>query len=212
MDLMVVYPRLLALLPRERRKAVDKIELALKMWTRLSAIFFVSTCLSWVFVPSVLSAALPEFAASTLASAALITTLALGVFSLACYGESIRKAVLFGIQVEVIFDLHRLDLLRTMNLPVPKDIENQRHLFSLLSRLLQGQSLHGIEFVYDTGATMGIQERREITRIGNQYIVGQAMAVGQRAQARARKARFHSRRTSVAPKTAGGRAPPAVQR
>lgn len=197
MDLLVVYPRLLALLGSKKRRRVETAEAALGMWERLSVGFLLLTLITPVLLSS------PRVQVAVVPVWVLVVSLPLlALVCWGCYVESIRGAVRFGSEVEVIFDLHRVDLLRAMHLPVPNNLEDQRRIFSVLSGMLQGNSLHDIEFVYESGGRLAEEERREITRIGDQYIIGQAMAVGEGASARTRRALFRSVRIPAQP---GGR-------
>jgi hypothetical protein len=175
MDLLVVYPRLLALLGSKKRRRVETAQAALGMWERLSAGFLVLAVVTPLLLtsPRVQAAVVPVW----------VLAVSLPLLALACWGcyiESIRAAVKFGSEVEVIFDLHRIDLLRAMHLPTPNDLEDQRRIFSVLSGMLQGNSLHNIEFVYESGGKLA--EERTSRNNSNRQSIHHRAGYGCRAR------------------------------
>ena len=188
LDAVVIYPRLLALLPRKKRRKAEIAHAALDMWIRLAVTFPI---LAFVILISTAPVGGPI---TTPYSVTAVIIVSLALASVGCYQESIRSAQKLGTQIEVIFDLHRADLLRAMNLPVPSDLETERHLFSTLSTILSGNSLDdNLTVHYESGGNATKKARQGMTHIVTQYNVQQAMAVGERSSARSRNVRFVQR-------------------
>ncbi|WP_194817907.1 hypothetical protein [Nocardia sp. XZ_19_385] len=86
-------------------------------------------------------------ATATIASAALLAgsgwwaclALAPAVVGVVAYAAAIQSALTYGETLHVAFDMHRFDLLNTLRIPLPIDIESEREINSAWSRVwIQG--------------------------------------------------------------------------
>lgn len=196
MDVALVLPRLMAVLPPRMERRVGARASAIEFWTRISSTLILAAFATVLYAGLRPSAAIqpgvngmswgdPRF---FLPGVVVLFSASYGTYRLA-----IHTSQLYGTHVEVAFDLYRVQLLEAMNMPVPKDLENQRELFVLLTQMFSGAALHGVEFVYkDKDSSAAKKERLQI----NTYAVGQAMAVGDKAKATARRATFTSKRVA----------------
>ncbi|TCO33073.1 hypothetical protein EV652_10372 [Kribbella steppae] len=179
MDATVVLPRLTPILPTRLEKRVDAKSGAIDFWVRLAVLLTVVS--SFVFVSMFLPSA-PRLTLLGLVVLLVSTTVA-------AYRVSISCAHSYCVEVEVAFDLHRIQLLEAMSLPAPKGLEHQRELFHLVSLILLGASQDDVKFIYEKVDKK--LSRGEWVEINN-FSVGQAAAVGNRPSVKAQRIRFTS--------------------
>jgi hypothetical protein len=173
----VVFPRLYAILPSKQRLALDRSIARVDFSTRLACTMILAALL-------ILPLAIYNWPLSA------ITYLPLWLMMRSTYRSSIEHAVAQGEQMEVAFDLYRMELLRRLNYDVPRDREEERQIFTVVSGVLSGVAAHNLRFVFSES------KNRRVTIMGDQFNVEQAMAVGPEAKARAKNVYFTQLRDS----------------
>jgi hypothetical protein len=167
----VVFPRLYAILPRKRQRALDNSAARIEFSARLS---FTLT------LASLLALGL----AGRYAFLSVLAFLALWLLVRGVYDSSIECAVAHGEQLEVAFDLYRMNLLRKLNIKVPDNKKEEQEIFATVSGDLAGAAAHNLPFVYSRNRV------RAVNVMGDQFNVEQAMAVGPEAKAKAKNVYF----------------------
>ncbi len=133
LDAVVAWPRLYPLLSEPVRAQVDEQRDSLDLAARFCAMFAVAAVVAlallaahgwWLLVP-----------------------LGLVVLSWLSYRGALAAAIAYGEGIRTGIDLHRLDLLKALHLPLPATLEEEREVNRRLSRfLLQGWP---DDFVYE---------------------------------------------------------------
>jgi hypothetical protein len=176
----VVFPRLYVILPRKRQRALDNSAARIDFSARLAFTLGLASLLALGLASrySVVGLASPYSVLGFLAF------LVLWLLARWAYGSSIEYAVAHGEQLEVAFDLYRMDLLRRLNIKVPGNKKEEQDIFATVSRDLAGVAAHNLPFVYSSNRV------RAVNVMGDQFNVEQAMAVGPDAKAKAKNVYF----------------------
>jgi hypothetical protein len=145
LDTVVAWPRLYPLLSERVRDLVDDQRAQLDIAARFTVTLLVAAVVSlallvthgwWLAVPAV--------------------GLALAWLS---YRGACTAGIAYGESIETAFDLHRLDLRRALQLPLPQSLEQERALNDELTRFLQ-QPFAGRALVYVTDSPPLCDESR----------------------------------------------------
>ena len=147
-DTVVIWPRLYPILPDTMRAILDDQRTQLDLAARFAAVYGVAAPVSlaflagdgwWLLVPAV--------------------AVALAWLS---YRGSIAAALVYGQTLEVAFDLHRFDLLKALQLPLPSTAAEELALATRLSDRLR-QDADELDVTYAHAAPEELPSPREAT-------------------------------------------------
>lgn len=112
------------------------------------------------------------------------------------YDASVQAATEYGVWLEVAFDLNRIKLLKRLNIAPPQTVDQEKHLYMIVSDMLSGASVHGVEFMYQQKIGKGVRVVKNVMT-GDSYYTEQAMAVGRKAKARAKNVNYIKKEEAI---------------
>ena len=134
---IAAWPRLYMLLPDRAASLVTDARNQLDMACR----FTISFAVAGVIILALLVAD----------GAWCLLVLLLGVMSWLSYRSAIEAARSYGAVIQAVFDLYRLELLRTMHLPLPRDAEDEHRISAAVSRWFSQGRPHQLRYDFGGG-------------------------------------------------------------
>lgn len=140
-DSVLWWPRFFMIIPEALRSELSSARASMMLRLHMSAV-------STVFVVYTGLAAVTFVIAARTSSWLVwcITILAAALMAVYAYRRALRSALLYADLVRSTFDLYRGDVLNRMGFALPETLEEERHLWSILNKLL---SLGGVDTVDD---------------------------------------------------------------
>jgi hypothetical protein len=136
-DAVRVWPRLYHLLPETLRTSMAEARAAMELMLVVAFLAGVYTLLASIYLIAT-AGPLPWFLGSLLGGTALAFT---------AYWGALSPAAVYGHHVRAAFDLHRLELLASMQAPTPATLDEERRTWEMAISFLDGGHAHPWRYV-----------------------------------------------------------------
>jgi hypothetical protein len=148
MDAGVVWPRLLPLIPVDKKATLAKTQRMVDMGLYRGTGWLIAAGMTAILACWLLLSAWAGSGSGFpwVGVVAVLGSLGMWVLFKTGYREAVRQTIVLGQQIESTVDLHRFDLLDAIGWRRPSDVTEEHECFAELSRMLGGESEAGGRF------------------------------------------------------------------